>query len=201
MKSSALESVIQNAIVKKIAEIVTELLQFAYAIGFFSELLITIIVVFLLHTHVYLLLFYLIGFVFSVYLNRWLKGQVKDPRPDHPIKFLASESFTKAKPTDNFYGMPSGHSQQILYSIVYLYGTLRTFDVWIWICVVIGLFMILERWLFRNHTVPQLFVGAVVGVLYGTFILGLQHVALGSTSFPGESTPSLTPTHAQNYAT
>ena len=223
MKSSALQTIIQNAIVKKIAEIVTELVQFAYAIGFFSELIITIIVVFLLHSHVYILMFYLIGFVFSVYLNRWMKGQVKDPRPDHPIKFLASESFTKAKPSDNFYGMPSGHSQQILYSIVYLYGTLRevckfsvpsvpcTFEdswIWIWICVAIGCFMILERWLFRNHTVSHLLVGAVVGVLYGLFILGLQRATLQRASLqstaaavPGEATTSPTPTHGQSYAT
>jgi len=206
MKSSALQTIIQNAIVKKIAEFVTELVQFAYAIGFFSELIITIIVVFLLHSHVYILMFYLIGFVFSVYLNRWMKGQVRDPRPDHPIKFLASESFTKAKPTDNFYGMPSGHSQQILYSIVYLYGTLREMNIWLWICVAIGFFMILSRWLFRNHTVLQLFVGAVVVVVSVLFVLGLRQATLchsysESESVPVEATTSPTPTHEQSYAT
>jgi len=41
------------------------------------------------------------------------------------------------------------------------------------LCVVVGVLMVLERWLFRNHTALQLFVGLWVGVAVAGFVLAL----------------------------
>ena len=156
----------------KITEMFHEMTQFGYALGFFSELIITIIVLYVLSTQFYHHTVYLVGFVVSVYFNRWLKAQLRDRRPDHPIKFLASETFKTSK-TQNFYGMPSGHSQQVAYSIAYLYACMGHWNAWLTLCTVVGALMLVERWMFRNHTVPQLFVGAWVGVAMAGFVLAL----------------------------
>lgn len=156
----------------KINELIQELVQFTYALGFFSELIISIIVIYVLSNQIYFHALYLLGFVAGVYFNRWLKEQLHDPRPDHPIKFLAAEKFKTSK-TQNFYGMPSGHSQQVAYSVAFLYACMGHWNMWLNMCVIVGVLMVLERWLFRNHTALQLFVGLWVGVAFAGFVLAL----------------------------
>jgi len=138
--------------------------DFSYAIGYFSEMIISIIVVSILYNDMYNHFFYFLGFFVSIYLNIWLKNIIKNPRPKPFYKFLAYE------PTQvnmQAYGMPSGHSQHVFYSIIYLYLTIHTLFPWVFVCICIGALTIMERWVFRNHTMFQLIVGALIGCLLG----------------------------------
>jgi membrane-associated phospholipid phosphatase len=158
-------------------ELFSEIEQFTYAIGFFSELMVCIVVLSVIYAQVYNHLVYLVGFVVGTYFNRWLKNIIQDKRPNKPVKFLASESF-KTSGSNNFYGMPSGHSQHVSYSIMYLYLTTGEWYPWVFICIVIGLLMLYERWLFRNHTFLQLMVSVGVGIAFAHFVVYLRDLVV-----------------------
>jgi membrane-associated phospholipid phosphatase len=61
--------------------------------------------------------------------------------------------------------MPSGHAQQILFTLVFLLLVRPSWIVF-WICLTIGLFGLIERYVNRRHTLEQLFVGGVIGVAF-----------------------------------
>ena len=151
--------------------------DFSYAIGYFSEMIISIIVVSILYYNIYEHLFYYLGFFVSIYLNIWLKNIIKNPRPKPFYKFLANEP---TQPDVQAYGMPSGHSQHVFYSIVYLYLTIRTLFPWVFVCIGIGALTIMERWVFRNHTILQLIVGALIGCLLGYITVAIRIGTIGT---------------------
>jgi len=172
------------ALMNKLQELGKELIQFTYAIGFFSELILAILVLYVLYERS-LSFFpdavYLVGFVASVYLNRGLKEWLRGRRPARPVKFLAAENFGTAAEMQNAYGMPSGHAQQVAYSLVYLYATTGEWMPWTAIGTVIGALMVWERWQFRNHTLGQLAVGLLVGAVVGLAVVGLRDFVFKAT--------------------
>jgi membrane-associated phospholipid phosphatase len=146
--------------------------DFSYAIGYFSEMILPIIVVFYIYHDLYAHIVYFVGYFISIYLNIWLKNTIKEPRPKPYFHFLANESTKKDDLT--VYGMPSGHSQNVFYSIMYLYMYFRSFHPWILISIGIGVLTIMERWLFRNHTLFQLCIGALIGSALGYIVFTVQ---------------------------
>jgi membrane-associated phospholipid phosphatase len=150
--------------------LVKKYFEFFYAIGFFSEIITLLIVICLIYKNYYHLFFYIIGFIFNSNLSVFLKNIIKQPRPKGPIKFLNSEHFSNKSIS---YGMPSGHSQNVFFSIVYLYFSIPQFIPWVLFTLVIGLLTIYERWHFHNHTIRQLFAGALIGsfVAYAVIIV------------------------------
>ena len=86
------------------------------------------------------------------------------------MKFLNTEHFTK-----KVYGMPSGHSQNVVFSILYLFWTTHKFVPWTAMCTVIGILMFIERWLFHNHTAFQLIIGGVIGAALAYVVVGLRN--------------------------
>lgn len=138
------------------------LINFNYAIGFFSEIIIILIVIGNIYINKVDLVFYIIGLLFSIIINIFLKKSIKDPRPHNPVKFLNSEHFIT---NSNVYGMPSGHSQHTFYSLFYLLLTVKSFNFWTIIASIICILTIYERWIFNNHTIQQLIGGAILGIL------------------------------------
>lgn len=139
------------------------IIQSLYAIGYFSEIIIIVISILLLRTNIYSVLFYIIGIIFSLFVNQTLKRLIKELRPSGPVKFLNSDKFDNKA---TIYGMPSGHSQHLFFSTMYLYLTISNFYPWVLVtCSIIGILTMIERYYFRNHTIRQLVVGAVVGVV------------------------------------
>ena len=60
--------------------------------------------------------------------------------------------------------MPSGHAQLTFFSICYAYLVTNTFIPWILFLLIVGVIVIYERFLFKNHTLYQLISGAVIGI-------------------------------------
>ena len=180
----------------------SKLLDFGYAIGFFSEFILLVLVV------LWLVLksidpgmdivVYVMGLIVSgginTLLKRWIGQRPRQaslamdtvtqdyrakpvrlglqPRPHDPRKFLYSEHFDRRQRT---YGMPSGHSQNVVYSIAYLYGSVPDPGPWVGIgCALVVALTWIERWQFHNHTISQLAVGAVVGVALAYFVIRLR---------------------------
>ena len=164
--------------------IATYLANFGYSIGYFSEvlmLLLLVIVLLPIYQSTHYLIFYIIFFVVNMYLNTVLKQSVKQERPSHEVKLFASEVVRK---NIQVYGMPSGHSQSVFFSISYLLLVLFYSDVvergGSWrdpnqdllhhyplllglLLFTIASLMFVQRLVYRNHTPVQLLVGAAVG--------------------------------------
>jgi membrane-associated phospholipid phosphatase len=161
-----------------IFSLISTFVQLLYALGFFSELLILILVIYLLYDRTFELLFFLVGVTLNNILNRILKPILKDPRPSSPIKFLHSEKFPKKleyTKNSNYYGMPSGHAQNVAYSLAYLYWTIQESNLLKLFSLLIGGLTVFERWWFRNHTLLQLAVGIMVGIILARITISLRN--------------------------
>jgi membrane-associated phospholipid phosphatase len=153
--------------------------DFLFGIGYFSEIILALVVIYVLQKNAIDVLFYVFFFLFSGYLNTVLKDYVKQPRPATPKKFLYSENISRSQ---TVYGMPSGHSQNVFFSLTYLYLTVKDSVYWIQIGLVLAALMVYERWTYHNHTLLQLFVGAVIGVLLGICVIMIHDTIIPTSS-------------------
>lgn len=140
--------------------------DFLYGIGFFSEIIMPIMVVFLLYSKWFSISIFFIGYIINALFNIVLKRFIRDKRPLKPIPFLADEKFQKSGA--QYYGMPSGHSQNVFYCIAYLFYSIPKQIDWVLLSFIIGLLTIWERYVFHNHTIRQLVVGSILGFLIGS---------------------------------
>jgi len=161
-----------------VTNFVSKVTDFGYAIGFFSEfILLVVVILWLIWKSVdpgIDIVIYVAGLIVSGGINTTLKRWIEQPRPHDPRKFLYSEHFDRRR---TVYGMPSAHSQKVFYSIAYLYGSVPGAATNVWIAVtsiVIATLTWIERWQFHNHTWPQLVVGAGVGVAMAYLVLRLR---------------------------
>ena len=119
--------------------------------------------------------YYQVGFFTSAILNLVLKGIFKQPRPsEDPKEFnLAIKNghrfiFKNGIPHDIF-GMPSGHSQSSLFSAIFIFLSLRKLNIF-GFYLLISFIVMAQRVAFDYHTIRQVIVGAIVGMLYGYFM-------------------------------
>lgn len=134
--------------------------------------------------------YYVYGFFLNAILNFILKGLIQEPRPfedpklfnialKHSIRF----KFTNGYPYDIF-GMPSGHTQSIFFSIIFIYLAFKDKKTILIVYLFIGLITMYQRVLFKQHTVLQVVAGAMVGVLFGGFIYYMaQQKIIGKLRF------------------
>jgi membrane-associated phospholipid phosphatase len=145
--------------------------DFIFGIGYFSEIIMAFVVIIALHTNRLNTIVYMFFFLLSGYVNTLLKSFFQQSRPQKPIKFLYSEHFSRINAD---YGMPSGHSQNVFYSITYLFLTAKDGIYWLQLGLVIATLMVYERWTFHNHTLIQLFVGALFGIMLGWSVVTVR---------------------------
>lgn len=119
--------------------------------------------------------YYLFGIFLNSILNLVLKGIIKEPRPledpklfnialKHSVRF----KFINGYPHDIF-GMPSGHAESAFFSTVFIYLALKDIKITL-IYFFISLLIIYERVLLKDHSILQVIVGSLVGILFGSFI-------------------------------
>jgi len=141
--------------------------DFIFGVGYFSEIIMALVVIYALKNNIMDISIFIFFFFLSGYLNTLFKAFIREPRPNDPKKFLYSENFSRA---NKVYGMPSGHSQNVFYSITYLYLIAKNGIYWLELGLVLAALMAYERWTFHNHTISQLFAGMVVGVMLGFIV-------------------------------
>jgi membrane-associated phospholipid phosphatase len=99
-------------------------------------------------------------FGMNLFINKILKLWIKQPRPVGGQRMITYETYSGIEQ----YGMPSGHSQSVVCSVTFLYLVKHSI-----IGLIIGMYIvsltIYQRWKYRQHSVEQLSVGAVVGFL------------------------------------
>ena len=143
--------------------------------GSYSPLILFLVSIKLLWTKSNFLAYYSYGFFLDIILNLILKGIFKQPRPseDPELFKLAIKSgnrfrFPNGFPHDIF-GMPSGHTSSVFYSAIFIYLSLKNIN--IFICYILFLLITLtHRIYFNHHTFIQTIIGAIVGLLFGSFM-------------------------------
>jgi membrane-associated phospholipid phosphatase len=104
---------------------------------------------------VYIFIFVGTGFINHVLLKKYIHS----PRPLDSTPFLAAEHYHK-----HINGMPSGHAQQTAFSLLFAYLLTGKHLYASWSLFLIT---ILQRYVFKNHTLAQLTVGSMLGVVIG----------------------------------
>ena len=127
-------------------------------LGFFGPMIVFLINIFFLWNQK-LYLYSYIGFsFFNSFINKILKQLFQQPRPSKSVSFIGE----KYDHVENF-GMPSGHAQNIFFSLVYLYLVKQDTYVLLF-SLFLACLTLFQRDKYKNHSKTQLFVGSVVGV-------------------------------------
>lgn len=90
--------------------------------------------------------------IFNNAMNIWLKHWFRQPRPHIHVH----------DKTNRDYGMPSGHAQQIVFTLVFVWLVRPSWRIF-WLSLTVGAVGVIERYLDRRHTLEQLCAGGVIG--------------------------------------
>jgi len=142
--------------------------KFLDVLGFYGPLVLLGIILFALRNQPKYMWVYFIAFFLNNYFNRYLKSQFLEERPDNPIPFSKYEKYKNVET----YGMPSGHSSAIWFSIVYLF-LVKSHSIWLPVCIFIGILTMYQRVKYRRHTVEQVCMGAITGGICGWLVYSL----------------------------
>lgn len=110
--------------------------------------------------------FYIIGFVPNFALNLILKMIIKEPRPKDDKQFIEVFSRNGVRFGPDTYGMPSGHAQTCGFSLMYLALALNNPNITVFYAI-ITFISLMQRYTHNNHTVMQLIVGLLIGMVVG----------------------------------
>ena len=148
-------------------------------VGKSGPLILCVISIFLLYDKQTLLFYYIAGVVLNMGINLILKGIIQQPRPDIDIsKFNAAMKddrrfiFNDGVPYDIF-GMPSGHSESCLFSSTFVFLSLHN-QQYLFIYLLISVITMAQRVVYNHHTVLQVIVGGIVGIMVGYLFFNLS---------------------------
>lgn len=116
---------------------------------------------------------YLVGYILFVSLNSVLnfilKTWIKQERP--------SKNGISIRHITDGYGMPSAHAQSTMFSIIYLFLVNGSYA---WLSMGIGILIltIYQRWKSKSHTMEQLAVGSLVGMIFSTFSYRMTYIII-----------------------
>jgi membrane-associated phospholipid phosphatase len=151
------------------------LIQLFNDIGSFGPLILIFLSMHLLWDNSNLFFYYTIGVFLNAILNLILKGLIQQPRPSEDIKTfnLALNHgkrfiFKNGIPHDIF-GMPSGHTQSMIFSTVFIYLSLRRKN-WLYVYLLLTLLTMTQRVVYNQHTILQVVFGVFIGAGFGYMV-------------------------------
>jgi len=104
-------------------------------------------------------------------LNSIIKLIIKQPRPKNQKHIYNFEKKSKLKVmSGQEYGMPSGHAQSSLYSVMTNYYFTNCY--FTFFSILVSCITLYQRYKYRNHTKEQLLMGSLTGM--GIFYGGLK---------------------------
>lgn len=106
---------------------------------------------------------YWIGSIINETVIILLKRIIKQPRPV-PI--------TPDMEAHDYYGMPSGHTQHTIFSMVYV-GLMNPNPIWLLCLCLLTFVSVYERVHNEKHSIWQIIVGGILGVIMGGLIYKL----------------------------
>lgn len=157
-------------------------------IGYYGSFFVVSLVflrLFLLKKFLHSIIF-LFGAFFNFIIDLLLKGYFKDPRPRNPVEMIIpcwSWIFDGCVTNDHSlyqgviqYGFPSGHAQSVFYGTSYLFFVEWLerfrfgFDIWLYLCLLVCLLTLIQRYKYRRHTIQQLIAGSLTGFVVAWII-------------------------------
>lgn len=120
------------------------------------------------------------GVIFTTILNILLKMLFKEPRPNSNAKNieLAIKYGEFVSPFD--LGMPSGHMQNCFFVLIYIFLVTRSYPLFIF-NMVLTIISMYQRYMSNNHTILQLFVGALIGLITAIIIYNFAELILNKS--------------------
>ena len=141
-------------------------------IGQNGPLILLIMTIFFLRNKGNLLFYYILFLIISLILNLVLKSIIQQPRPSIDAKTFQLMMKNKERyiykhgiPYDIF-GMPSGHSQSVWLSTIFIYLSLHDIKIAA-LYLFISLITLVQRVVDNHHTVLQVVVGSITGLALG----------------------------------
>jgi len=133
-----------------------------------NKVLFLLTIVFLYNKKTYLV-FYVVGAVLNYILNSILKLIFRQPRPNENMKLFQLEMNQREsidwKEYERF-GMPSGHSQETAFSLIYIIMVLQNTKITA-LYLIIMLFTMFQRIYTKKHFFTQVLVGGTIGLCTG----------------------------------
>lgn len=148
------------------------LLKLISTIGQNGPIILFALSVFLLRNKCNLLFYYITFYVIGLILNIILKGIIQQPRPSIDKKTFDLMIKNKERYISKYgvpydiYGMPSGHSQSVLFSTIFIYFAFHNIKLTI-IYLLISIITVFQRVIENHHTVLQVIVGSMIGLIIG----------------------------------
>jgi len=136
-------------------------------IGTIGPFILIFLSLFLLRSKFIFLLFYIVGFVVNHVLNIILKITIQDPRPQEDIVLFELALKHGKRPAIEKYGMPSGHAQSVGYSCAFIFLTIYNTYI-LWGYLIISLITMMQRYIYKRHTLFQIVIGYIIGIIMGT---------------------------------
>lgn len=113
-----------------------------------------------------LFFYFILGAILNIASNFFLKDIFKEPRPTGNQQIIQLAINNGKRLGSQVYGMPSGHAQSAFYCVAFISLSLKKWR--ITACyVAMALFTCYQRYIYKEHTLWQLFVGALVGLVTG----------------------------------
>ena len=114
--------------------------------------------------------YYALGSLICILVNIILKILIKQPRPkDDEANFNFLVQHNKRIPYDKF-GMPSGHAQFMFYTLFFMSYVMRGYKHY-WLLMtcytLLTINTVIQRVRNDYHTVSQVLVGSLIGILFG----------------------------------
>jgi membrane-associated phospholipid phosphatase len=142
-------------------------------IGLYAPIILFILTLFLLRNMQKYLYFFVSGTILNNILNIILKLSIKEPRPTDDQKTIEIGIVNGSRVNFDKFGMPSGHAQNCGFFLAFVTLVLNNPFITT-LYLLISTISLLQRYLYKNHTVLQLLVGLSIGVGFGylTYYLG-----------------------------
>lgn len=153
-------------------------------IGYFGPQILLLVSIFLLRNQGTFLYIYLFGMFASSIINYILKGLIREPRPSEDIHIfnmeLNNSKINGRRLGFDRFGMPSGHSQGVFFSLVFIYFVLKNTKISL-VYLLIALNTLRQRVVYKNHTISQVIIGSLVGggLAFAFYKYG-KHIMKGS---------------------
>jgi membrane-associated phospholipid phosphatase len=133
-------------------------------IGFYGPFILFGTAIYFIIPYKQYIFYYIIFFFINGIVNVILKNIIRDPRPagfhkTHTYDMIEYKGI-------EYYGMPSGHSQSVFYTISYMWYVTHNIYL-LMIGLFIGLITLNQRYKTKKHTLEQLGVGAIIGTIIG----------------------------------
>ena len=113
---------------------------------------------------------YVVGYIINIAINYVLKNEIKEERPSSQFHYFhldGTERHISAQELGaHEYGMPSGHSQAIWFTIVFTWFAFH--NCWITLFyTLIAVNTMVQRIKYKNHTWQQVLAGSIMGSIIG----------------------------------